>query len=381
MSVGTLMVPQLIQAYDIARNTGKKLVVIQLSGGNDGLNTVIPYENDLYYNLRPEISIAKNQVLKGNDYLGFNPAMKGIKSMYDDGDLSIINSVGYPNPDRSHFRSMDIWHTGSDSNQYLSHGWLGNYFDHRCDDCKPYRAVEVDDSLSLAMKGKRYKAISTTNPHQLFKTANDAQLKKILENKHQASHNNLDYLYKTMTQTVDAAAYIRKKYMGYKSNVEYPNSVLGKNLKLTAKLINGGAETEVFYVSMGGFDTHNNQVLRQKQLLKLYSEATSAFAKDMKKAGNWNDTLVMTFSEFGRRVAENGSKGTDHGTANNLFLMGGGLKNPGFYNDAPNLKDLEKGDLKYQIDFRSVYSTVLKNWLDSDPKAIIGSNHPTLDII
>ena len=381
LSVGTLMVPQLIQAFDRTPISGKRLVVIQLSGGNDGLNTIIPYRNDLYYQLRPEISIAKSNVLKGNDYLGFNPVMKGVKSMYDDGDLAVINSVGYPNPDRSHFRSMDIWHTASGSDEYLSHGWLGKHFDHQCDDCKPYQAIEVDDSLSLAMKGKNYKAMSTTNPYQLYMTTRDKQIQNIGQRAHIDSHTNLDYLYKTMTQTVDAAAYIRNKYKGQHSNVSYPNTALGKHLKLTAQLINGGASTEVYYLSMGGFDTHFNQVARQKQLLKQYSEATSAFVKDMKLSGNWKDTLIMTFSEFGRRVAENGSKGTDHGTANNLLLMGGDLKNPGFYNEGPNLTDLDNGDLKFQIDFRSVYSTVLKNWLQSDPKAIIGANHPVLNII
>ena len=381
LSVGTLMVPQLIQAYNPIEKTGKRLVVIQLSGGNDGLNTIVPYRNDLYYQLRPEIAIAKNIVLKGNDDLGFNPVMKGVKSMYDDGDLAVINSVGYPNPDRSHFRSMDIWHTASGSNEYLSHGWLGKHFDQQCDDCKPYQAIEVDDSLSLAMKGKNYKAMSTTNPYQLYMTTRDKQIQRIGQHAHSASHTNLDYLYKTMAQTVDAAAYIRNKSKGQQSGVSYPNTPLGKHLKLTAQLINGGASTEVYYLSMGGFDTHFNQVARQKQLLKQYSEATSAFVKDMKMSGNWNDTLMLTFSEFGRRVAENGSKGTDHGTANNLLLMGGDLKKPGFYNEAPNLTDLDNGDLKFQVDFRSVYSTVLKNWLQSDPKAIIGTNHPVLNIV
>lgn len=381
LSVGTLMVPQLIQAYNPLDSTGKKLVVIQLSGGNDGLNTIIPYQNDLYYQLRPDIAIAKNNVLKGNDYLGFNPVMSGIKSMYDNGDLAVVNSVGYPNPDRSHFRSMDIWHTASGSNEYLSHGWLGKYFDQHCDNCQPYQAIEVDDSLSLAMKGKSYKAMSTTNPQQLFMTTRDRQIQKIGKQLHRAEHTNLDYLYKTMTQTVDAAAYIRNKSKGQQSRVSYPNTALGKHLKLTAQLINGGADTEVYYVSMGGFDTHNNQLVRQKQLLKQYSEATSAFVKDMKMSGNWNDTLMLTFSEFGRRVAENGSKGTDHGTANNLLLMGGDLKKPGFYNEAPDLTDLDNGDLKFQVDFRSVYSTVLKNWLSADPKGVIGANHPILNIL
>lgn len=375
------MVPQLIQAYNPQESTGKKLVVIQLSGGNDGLNTIIPYQNDLYYKLRPEIAIAKNQVLKGNDSLGFHPAMQGVKSMFDNGDLAVINSVGYPNPDRSHFRSMDIWHTASGSNEYLSHGWLGKYFDQHCDDCQPYKAIEVDDSLSLAMKGKNYKAMSTTNPYQLFLTTRDKQIQKIGQVAHHAEHTNLNYLYKTMTQTVDAAAYIRNKSKGQQSRVSYPNTALGKHLKLTAQLINGGASTEVYYVSMGGFDTHFNQIGRQQQLLKQYSEATSAFIKDLKLSGNWNDTLMLTFSEFGRRVAENGSKGTDHGTANNLLLMGGNLKKPGFYNKEANLADLDKGDLKFKVDFRSVYSTVLRNWLQGDPKVILGSNHPVLNIV
>ncbi|WP_109831830.1 DUF1501 domain-containing protein [Reichenbachiella versicolor] len=378
ISAGTLMVPQFVQGFAPVNKTGRKLVIIQFSGGNDGLNTIVPYTNDIYYQSRPEIAIQPADVLKATDELGFNPYLTALKSLYDDGDLAIVNSVGYPNPNRSHFRSMDIWHTASGSNEYLSYGWLGKYMDSK-QGSKPYEAIEVDSSLSLAMKGQSFNALATTNPNQMFQTTRDAQIKQTA--KHEDEHSNLGYLRKTMVETVDAAQYVNQKNWKGQTQLTYPNSQTGKNFKLTAQLINGGAETEVFYLSIGGFDTHFNQVQRQKKLHLDYSKSLEVFVKDLKQSGSWDNTLIMNFSEFGRRVAQNGSKGTDHGTASNVYMMGGALKNPGFYNGAPDLTDLDKGDLKYQIDFRSVYATIIDNWLGGDSTGIISGQHKKLNIV
>ena len=383
LSAGTLMVPGFLKA-SIPGATDKKqqkLVVIQLSGGNDGLNTIIPYRNDIYYQLRPQLAIPKNEVLKGTDDLGFHPSLTGLKSLYDNGEVTIINSVGYPNPDRSHFRSMDIWHTASGAGEYRSYGWLGKYLDSACTSCNAHRAIEVDDALSLAMKGTTRKGLSVTNPQQLYQTTRDGSIRRFAASDKKQESGNLGYLYKTMAETTASAEYVYQTSKRYKSTLGYPNHELGKNLKLIARLINSGIDTEVFYVSLGGFDTHAGQARRHQQLLTRYSESLAVFVKDLKAGGNWSNTLVMTFSEFGRRVKQNGSNGTDHGTANNLFLMGGSLKKPGFYNDPPDLTRLDADDLIYQVDFRSVYATILEKWMGTSSHPILGGRFDVLSFI
>ncbi len=369
------LVPSFLKAFGgeqiLGSRSGKILVVIQLSGGNDGLNTIVPFQNDIYYKNRPKLAVRKNEVLRLTDELGFNPALKSLRGLYDNGMMSIINSVGYPNPNRSHFRSMDIWHTASDSNEYLSSGWLGRYLDSDCQDCQsPYHALELDDSLSLAMKGKERTGFAANNPQQLLKATSNKFLKAVAQHDHH-HEEQVAYLYKTMIDTQNSANYLAGKAKTHKSSVNYPNNGFAKDLKQIAELITADSDTKIYYVSLGGFDTHANQKSKQERLLKNYAEGVSAFVKDLKQNGLFDDTLIMTFSEFGRRVKQNASGGTDHGTANNLFLMGGQLKKQGFYNTAPQLTDLDKGDLKYEIDFRSIYASILDDWLDADARQIL----------
>jgi uncharacterized protein (DUF1501 family) len=378
LASGALMVPSFLKAWGnvnpMELNGYRTMVIIQLSGGNDGLNTVVPYTNDIYYQNRPNIGVGANEVLKINDELGFNPVMKGMKSLYDDGLLSIINNVGYPNPDRSHFRSLDIWHSASNSNEYLSTGWMGRYLDSNCK--HPYQVIEVDDTLSLAVKGARKTAIATKDPLQLYNTTRSPYFSKIVEsvNKENLDEDNMGYLYKTMLETHSSADYIYETHKIYKSDVDYPNHKFAKQMKTIGEFIISGMKTRVYYISLGGFDTHVGQSGQQERLLETYSESVAALVKDLKKNNRLDDTLIMTFSEFGRRVKQNGSNGTDHGTANNLFVVGGKLKKAGVYNSAPNLADLDdNGDLKYDIDFRRVYATVLNNWLEVDHQKILNN--------
>jgi len=373
----SVMVPQFLKGVNstnIAKTRqGKNLVVIQFSGGNDGLNTIIPYQNDLYYKNRPSLGIKANEVLKVSDSLGFNPAMESLRSLYDEGLMSIINSVGYPNPDRSHFRSMDIWHTASDSDEYLSTGWLGRYLDSNCSGCQsPHHALEVDDTLSLSLKGIEKSGFAMSNPNQLKKISDNKFLKSIVHHHEHEHEENVDYLYKTLVDTQASANYLYQKSKVHKTKVKYSKSTFGKNLKQIAELMTADADIKIYYANLGGFDTHVGQKNKQARLLKTYSDAMSAFVKDLKNNGLLEDTLIMTFSEFGRRVQQNASGGTDHGTANNVFLMGGNLKKKGFYNSAPDLKKLDKGDLIYQMDFRKIYATILEDWLDASPTQILG---------
>jgi uncharacterized protein (DUF1501 family) len=387
LASGAFLVPAFLKPLEaLAKSelTGyKNLVIIQLSGGNDGLNTIIPYGNDIYYQKRKTIAVNQTDIIKLNDIQGLNPNLSALKDIYDQGYMSIINSVGYPNPDRSHFRSMDIWQTASDSKQFLTTGWIGRYLDSNCQTCKnPYTAIEVDDTLSLAMKGAKMKGIAVQDPNKLYQTTREPFFKGLVHD-HSANLNedNLGYLYKTMIETYSSADYIQKTAKTYNVAAEYPATGLGNQLKTVSKFINSGLQTRIYYVSLSGFDTHVGQQNQQGRQLKIYGDAVAAFIKDLKQTGKLNDTLVMTFSEFGRRVEQNASNGTDHGTANNILIYGGKLKKAGIYNDAPDLTKLENGDLKYQIDFRDVYATLLDKWLDVNNSQVLNKSFTGLGFV
>ncbi len=379
----SLFVPQFLSGYNrngFAQN-GKNLVIIQWSGGNDGLNTLVPFQNDLYYQKRPKLAIPKNKVLRVTDELGFNPMLGGLKNLYDEGLLTVINNVGYPNPVRSHFRSMDIWHTASGSDQYWQTGWLGRYLDQASSDYIPHRALEVDDALVLALKGENRSGFAASDPAKLKRAANNRFLQKIAHHHDHDHEDNVEYLYKTLIDTQSSADYLFEKNKDSKRKGSYPSTQIGKDLATIANLITKDSNTKIYYINMSGFDTHVYQNNRQSRLLKQYNDAIKIFIKDLQKNQKIDDTLIMTFSEFGRRVKENASQGTDHGTANNVYFMGGKLKNPGIFNEAPNLSALDNGDLIYSVDFRRIYASVLKNWLGVDPGDVLLEKFKPLGIV
>ena len=391
LATASLWMPRFLQTYaqpgSLTPN-GKILVVLQLSGGNDGLNTVVPTRNDVYYRERPRIALARNETLRLTDDAGLHPALKVFKSLYDGGELSVLHNVGYPNPDRSHFRSMDIWHSASPANEYWQTGWLGRYLDAQCAGAENGRQcmapmIEIDDTLSLALKGERQKGLATQDPRQLFSTAHSPYFTDYLAAQGSHAHDGspLGYLYKTMAETIHSADYLFEKSRVKPSTANYPATGLGKQLKTVASLILGDAETSVYYLSLGSFDTHVNQEGQQKRLFAELDGALAAFSADLKNQGRWNDVLIVTFSEFGRRVAQNASGGTDHGTANQLFFLGGGLREKGLLNPMPDLTDLDEGDLKFSVDFRQVYATLLERWLGAAPEAVLGQQFTTLTFI
>lgn len=386
LATSACMVPNFLRAFEkkaMVPPGNKVLVVLQLSGGNDGLNTVIPFRNDLYYKARPRIGIVKEQALALTDEVGLHPALTGFKELYDDGSLAVLNSVGYPNPDRSHFRSMDIWHSASESNEYLYTGWLGRYLDAQCAGCdKPTQALEIDDVLSMALKGEHAKGVAMRDPKRLYTTANEKYFKEIISlHKDQPGEQPVDYLYKTMAETVSSADYIYQQSKLHPSSSTYPKTELGKSFQTIASLIFSDINTKVYYVSLGSFDTHINQGAQQQRLFTEMNQAISSFVRDLKSNGRFNDVLITTFSEFGRRVSQNASGGTDHGTANNMFFIGSGLKQQGILNPLPDLNDLQDGDLKHKMDFKKVYATILKNWLNADDKKILGQQFDHLNFI
>lgn len=386
LATASFMVPKFLKAFESGRRVppGNKVVVIlQLSGGNDGLNTVIPVRNDIYYRSRPKLGIERDTALSLTDEIGLHPELKAFADFYHDGSLGILNNVGYPNPDRSHFRSMDIWHSGSASNEYMNTGWIGRYLDAQCDGCgKPTKALEIDDVLSLALKGENAKGLAFKDPRRLFGTSNEKFFKDISAS-HSDHHDEqpVDYLYKTMAETLSSADRIFRESRSKPTRAEYPDTELGRSLKTIASLIYSDIDTKVYYVSLGSFDTHINQQMQQQRLFREMNGAVGAFIGDLKKNNRFNDVLFFTFSEFGRRVAQNASGGTDHGTANNMFMIGGSLKEQGILNAMPDLSDLDDGDLKFRIDFKNVYSTILDKWLDADHELILGKKYESLSFL
>ncbi|MHA4808009.1 DUF1501 domain-containing protein [Flavitalea flava] len=392
LAATSFLLPKFLKAFEepLVIPGNKVLVVLQMNGGNDGLNTVIPVRNDLYYKARPGLGILKGNSLLVTEDAGLHPALGGLKGLYDEGSLGILHSVGYPNPDRSHFRSMDIWQTASDSRQYLSTGWLGRYLDAQCNQCeRPTQVLEIDDVVSLALKGAQIKGMALKDPRRLYTTSHEKYFRELASG-HQAAPLDghfanvvkpIDYLYKTIAETVSSADYIFEKSKIRPSQASYPNTEIGKNLRNIASLIFSDINTRVYYLSLGSFDTHVNQAAQQQRLFTELNDAITAFAGDLKANHRLDDTLMLTFSEFGRRVAQNASGGTDHGTANTMFLIGGGLRQKGLINGLPDLNDLSEGDLKYQVDFKDVYATVLSKWLGADDKAILGRQSAYLDFI
>jgi uncharacterized protein (DUF1501 family) len=388
LATASFLVPKFLKAFEggtVVPPGNKVAVILQLSGGNDGLNTVIPVRNDIYYRTRPRLGIEKDRSLLLTDEVGLHPALTAFREAYDDGSLGILNNVGYPNPDRSHFRSMDIWQTASESNEYKTTGWLGRYLDAQCSGCgKPTQALEIDDVLSLALKGIQAKGLALKDPKRLYGISNEKYFKDVLK-QHVTTHDHdeqpVEYLYKTMAETLSSADYIFKESGLNPSKTDYPDTSLGNSFKTIASLIFSDINTRVYYVSLGSFDTHINQEAQQERLFKEMNDAVAAFIKDLKSAGRFNDVLLFTFSEFGRRVAQNASGGTDHGTANNMFFISGGLQQKGIINALPDLNDLDDGDLKYKVDFKDVYATVLSNWLHADDVQILGKQYSRLNFI
>jgi uncharacterized protein (DUF1501 family) len=276
---------------------------------------------------------------------------------------------------------MDIWQSASNSNEYVNTGWLGRYLDAQCSGCdKPIQALEIDDVLSLALKGEKIKGLAFRDPKKLFNTSNERYYKEI-----SAAHENdepvADYLYKTLAETLSSADYIYEQSRRRPSSQSYPATALGKNFQTISSLILSDINTKVYYVSLGSFDTHVNQENQQKRLFTELNEAVNAFVTDMKTNHRFEDVMIMTFSEFGRRVAQNASGGTDHGTANSMFFIGGGLKQKGLINPMPDLNDLNEGDLKHTVDFKSVYASLLHNWLQADDEKILGKKYQLLNFI
>ena len=360
------------------------LVVVQLGGGNDGLNTVIPYGSNLYYNARPNIAIAAPgragaalEVDKSSG-IGLHPNLDGFKELIDAGVANIVQGVGYPNPNRSHFTSMDVWHTADTTGR--GYGWIGRYFDNTCNGTpEPEGAVAIGRSAPLAMNGAIQKPV-TFESADLFQWLGDDYdplLKDPYDkiNRHGMAKevdpdSQLGFLMRTALDAQVSSDRIRTA-IAKTPLVRYPGGSLARQLQTVGAMIRDEMPTRVYYVSMGGFDTHANQAGRHGNLLRQFGGALNAFHKDLTAQGNSSRVLTMCFSEFGRRVGQNASGGTDHGTAAPMYLMGPMVK-PGLLGQHPSMSDLDRGDLKFNVDFRSVYTAILEDWMKADAKQVLG---------
>lgn len=350
--------------------------MVQLSGGNDGLNTIVPYGLDEYYQNRSALGLKAENLIRIDEKFGFNSELKRFNELLDKGWLSIINSVGYPNPNRSHFRSMDIWHTASDENEYLNTGWIGRYLDSNCE--HPYEAIEINGTMSLALKGEQRGGIALTHPKAFYDTINAPFFNELTVPN--TENSELNYMYKVFNETRSSAKYIYDQHKLKPNNSEYGGERFGQNLKEIATLIKSGISTPVFYTELSGFDTHVNQNITQTRLLKNLNDGIGSFINDLEKDDLLKECTIVVFSEFGRRLEENASKGTDHGAANVLFVIDKNLSTNAMKYNAIDLQDLSDGDPKYKVDFRSVYQDVLNKTLNVNPKDVLGKSYNELGL-
>ncbi|HEV2094907.1 MAG TPA: DUF1501 domain-containing protein [Chthoniobacterales bacterium] len=388
---------------------GTILVVLQMAGGNDGLNMVVPYADDIYYRSRPKLGLPADKILKLDSYAGLNGRLSGLKTLFDEGHLAIVQGVGYPNPNRSHFRSTEIWQTASDAERAESEGWLGKYFDSCCAGADPTVGVAIGEQMPQAFVAKNPTGVTFSKPEQFrwqssgkaagaitseeafFRqlngmdeessaAANDGGSIGAIAGRPTGAQSAVDFLQRTALDAQLSSDKILAIARKYKSPVPYPPGPLPASLSMIARMIAGGLPTRVYYASQGGFDTHAGELNAHDRLMGQLNDAISAFVADLKQQGNFDRVVLMTFSEFGRRVAENANGGTDHGAAAPMFVLGGAVK-PGLFGKHPSLSDLDHGDLKFNTDFRSVYGTVLDNWLKAPSQTVLGGKFPALPLI
>lgn len=367
---GMLVLPSFLHAFGTQDNLviGEQcMVFVQLNGGNDGLNTFIPYEDPLYYDFRTKIALNKDAVVGKNKGMAFHPALKDFAQMQQNGDLTVIQNVGYPQPVRSHFRSQEIWQTAVDSNKYINEGWLGRYLDLQCHDHQPTAGINLDSIDNLALKGMEPNSITVKDPDR-FKVKSNKEIEKLSDNP------QLDFVRKIAYSVVEGSDDIQNALKQSKTEISYPKTGLSKNLEWIARLVKGNLNSKVYYTSLGGFDTHDNQLSIHERKLTELNNALFSFYNDLKQAQLLQNVTVVVFSEFGRRVKDNGS-GTDHGTAAPMFIIGGNNKGT-ILGKNPNLADLDNGDLKHEIDFRSVYASLLQQKMDFDYSKIGIKNLP-----
>ncbi len=360
------------------------LVVLQLNGGNDGLNTVVPYANKAYYDLRPTIGIKEADVLKISPDLGFHPGLQGLAELYQQGKVAVINNVGYPKPNRSHFKSMDIWQSGSPDGA-MRYGWVGRHFDQELlvHPLNPVVALGLSTEKPLALAGKNASIPCFASLADLKNMISDPDAERMLRD-----IQGMDASVGSPTRAVqnanksalDAISVLKTQISKYDSKGQYNNDTFGNGFKQVAQIVATSPATRVVYFSAGGFDTHAKQPENHMKLLKGFGDAINAFQKEMESIGKADKVVVVVFSEFGRRAHENASSGTDHGAAAPMFVVGSRVKG-GIKGALPDLQNLEGGDIRFTQDFRGVYATALDKFLGGDSAVVLGQKFDHVNIL
>jgi uncharacterized protein (DUF1501 family) len=383
---GLAMPPLFARAAEQAARTDRNdhiLVVVELNGGNDGLNTLVPFENALYYKYRPTIGIPKNQVIKLSDQVGLPAGMAKAAELFKEGKLAIVQGVGYPKPDRSHFRSMEIWHTASTAAQAPDTGWLGRVLDYQArPGDKALHGLSVTGSLPQAFWARQGPVPVIQDLDSLKNGLNltpQQHLVRRLSTPPASAADPLAFLHDQVATTYAVQAQLKEAAVKYHSNVEYPGA-MGQQLRQTAMAIISNPGIRLVFTNHGSYDTHSQQAGYQQRLLAELANALAAFLSDLEQHRMADRVLVLVFSEFGRRVRENASAGTDHGAASCMFLAGARVRG-GLAGKYPSLEKLDDGDLMYQVDFRSVYATILEKWLGCPAEKLLGGKYPLLNLI
>lgn len=376
-------------AYGAEKAGERILVVVQLSGGNDGLNTVIPYTDEIYRKKRPSLAVGDGGVLKIGGGMGLHPNLTGFNTLLENRQLAILQGIGYPNPNRSHFESMDIWHAARTAANDRKLGWLGRAFDARAaefaaaGDPPAMHLGEEVQPLALTSRDVPSPSIRSLDQFKLETGGND-QLRTAIQTAASApragSNDLLKFVQTRTTSALEVSRRIEASGQNYKTTVAYPGTPLAEKLKRIAQLIDAGLGTRVYYVALDGFDTHSDQSATHAGLLQQLGGAVAAFTEDLQAHGQLDRVATLVFSEFGRRVEENASRGTDHGAAAPVFVIGNQVRS-GLIGKHPSFTDLEDGDVKFHTDFRAVYAALLENWLGWPAAPILGDGFKPADIL
>ncbi len=366
-----------------SQQNSRVLVVVQLSGGNDGLNTVVPFRQEEYYKSRPKLGLAADSVLKINDELGLHPSLRGAADLLEQGKFAVVQGVGYAQPNRSHFESMDIWHTCLRKTDNRRDGWLGRYLDAAPDagDLPAMHLGQEQQPLALAARTLRVPSIASVERFRL-QDAKGAyeRVKSLAETPRAEADELLGFVQSSTTTALSASQKLETVMRETRENSAYPKTALSEKLSTVAKLISAELPTRIYYVALDGFDTHSQQAAAHAGLLDQWSSALSAFYQDLAQTGHAERVLLFSFSEFGRRVQENASEGTDHGAAAPVFLAGPSVS-PGVHGALPSLTDLDDGDIKFHTDFRRVYATILDRWFGANSADLLGERFEPLDFL
>ena len=394
-AAGFTLLPEVLasgaRSFELGEGAGKNLVLVQLSGGNDGLATVVPYGDDALGRVRRSTARKRSELLALDDYRGFNPGLKALHARFNEGQVAVVEGCGYPDAIRSHFKSYEVWHTGHRSGRVSEDGWVGRLAASRWADTPlPDRVVHFGRKAPYSLFSRTQPPVALASPtgyrwfgdEEAYARGGAAICEHEMERdpRHMGRDRSLDRLRATLDDARASSGRIRGAAAVYRTEVEYPKSRLSAELRDVAALLNAQSGTRVFSVTDRGYDTHSGQRTAHDRLMRNLDEALGAFLSDLERSEAGRDTVVLVFSEFGRRVAENGSSGHDHGKAGPMFVLGHAVKG-GIYGAHPSLTDLDAGDLAFTTDFRSVYASLISGLFGADPDLILGAEYPRLPLI